>query len=214
MEQANDNRKGNASRAAAVALLALALIAGGWAVSGTLAKYATSVGGTSTASVAKFDVSAGSLNADGSATVDLFSTTKTFKEDGVTENDAVAAGRVAPGTGGKFDVELSSKSEVAVAYELTCDVDAKGLPLEFSSDGTTWKTAYEPVTGDLGVAENGAAKTVTKTVYWRWAFERGDTGSKDANNVEDTGFGTGSSVSPEATVSVEFAQKPAAAAAA
>lgn len=210
MDQANDNRRSIFLRTAAVLMLILALAAGGWAVSSTLAKYATSVGGTSTAPVAKFDVSAGALNADGTATVDLFSTTKTFKEDGTTVNDAVAQGKIAPGTGGKFDIELSSKSEVAVGYKLSCDVAKNGLPLEFSADGTTWADTYAPLSGDLGIAKNGAAEKATKTVYWRWAFERGSSADdKKANNEADTTLGTGSSVSPTATVSVEFTQKAA-----
>ena len=79
-------------------------------VSGTYAKYTTTFTGSDTATVAKFKVSSNTT----AGTFDLFKTAK--EVDGTTADAEVVNGKVAPGTGGKFDIQLTNDSEVKVHY--------------------------------------------------------------------------------------------------
>ena len=71
-------------------------------VSGTYAKYTTTFTGSDTATVAKFKVSSNTT----AETFDLFKTAK--EVDGTTADAEVVNGKVAPGTGGKFDIQLTN----------------------------------------------------------------------------------------------------------
>ena len=100
-------------------LLALALILT-CGVAGTIAQYQKSFGGTSTANVAKFQVSASNLK-DATAsdqTIDLFKTVKDTAGSGALTDDDDVQNGIAPGTQGYFETELKNTSDVNVYYEL------------------------------------------------------------------------------------------------
>ena len=105
-------------------------------VSGTYAKYTTTFTGSDTATVAKFKVSSNTT----AETFDLFKTAK--EVDGTTTDVDVANGKVAPGTGGKFDIKLTNDSDVKVHYTLDLkETNTENVPIEYSLDGTTYVTA-------------------------------------------------------------------------
>lgn len=159
-------------------MLLLAVVAvGSYFISGTYAKYTRALGGSDTATVAKFDVSAGNLNQTQDAEIALFDNIKEADTTSVEEN--VAQNKIAPGTGGQFPVTLTNKSEVDVnaTISLSETANTDNVPIEYSLDGTTWKTANEltkEVTLDY-VGKTDAKTSENVTVYWRWAFNGDDT---------------------------------------
>lgn len=228
MDQTKDGKRSAALRAGAVALLALAVLAGGWAVSNTLAKYAAKLEATSSAPVARFEVGAEftpaaggdpvELKKEGTTTVELFKVGVQKNESGA-DNDAVAEGRIAPGTMGEFEFDVKNGSEVDVECSVTCDLSKVGdVPLVFSMDGgTTWTTVGDatattatPV--DLVKAADPANPTTeTLKVMWKWPFERGGTAEeKAAANAADTALGekvAEGAVEPQVDLDVTFEQK-------
>ncbi len=168
-------------------------------VSGTYAKYTTTFTGSDTATVAKFKV--GSNITTG--TFDLFKTAK--EVDGTTADADVASGKIAPGTGGKFDIQLTNDSDVKVNYTLALtETNAKNIPIEYSVDGKTYVTADKFASTATGALEIGSTTQQTKTVsvYWRWAF----TGDASTNfkssqtDSSDNALGT-AETAPTVTVS-------------
>jgi len=145
------------------AILLLIVMAALIALSGTYAKYTTEVTGTSTATVAKFAV--------GGVTSDSFKLFETILDtkDEKTETD-VLAGKIAPGTSGQFAVTLTNASEVAVTYDLKFVASNTTLPIEYSLDGQTYKSAAELNATGITLAEGNT----DVTVYWRWPFEGND----------------------------------------
>ena len=93
-------------------------------VSGTYAKYTTTFTGSDTATVAKFKVSSNTT----AETFDLFKTAK--EVDGTTADAEVVNGKVAPGTGGKFDIQLTNDSDVKVHYTLDLkETNTSNIPI-------------------------------------------------------------------------------------
>ena len=143
-------------------------------VSGTYAKYTTKFTGSDTATVAKFKVSSNTT----AETFDLFKTAK--EVDGTTADAEVVNGKVAPGTGGKFDIQLTNDSEVKVHYAISLkETNESNIPIEYSLDGTTYVTAanFASVSADDLAIGSTTQQTKTVSVYWRWAFE-----GKDSTN--------------------------------
>lgn len=227
MDQTKDGKRSSTLRAGAVLLLVLALAAGGWAVSNTLAKYAAKLSATSSAPVARFEVGAEFTSTDGdvvelskdsTTTVELFKVGVQKNESGA-DNDAVAEGRIAPGTMGEFEFDVKNGSEVDVECSVTCDLSSVGdVPLVFSMDeGSTWTTVGDttatmakPV--DLVKAADPTKPTTqTLKVMWKWPYERGTTTEeKAAANKEDTELGekvASSAVEPKVDLDVVFTQK-------
>ena len=79
------------------------------------------------------------------------------------------------------------------------------IPIEFSTDGTTWKsTLSEANVTNAAINMNSAAQT--KTVYWRWAYD-----VSAARDTADTNLGVAAQTSPasvtlSATISATQAQ--------
>ena len=147
-------------------------------VSGTYAKYTTKFTGSDTATVAKFKVSSNTT----AETFDLFKTAK--EVDGTTADAEVVNGKVAPGTGGKFDIQLTNDSEVKVHYAISLkETNESNIPIEYSLDGTTYVTAdkFASVSADDLAIGSTTQQTKTVSVYWRWAFE-----GKDSTNYTTT----------------------------
>ena len=165
-------------------------------VSGTYAKYTTTFTGSDTATVAKFKVSS-------NTTAETFDLYKTAKEvDGTTADVDVANGKVAPGTGGKFDVKLTNDSDVKVHYTLDLkETNTENVPIEYSLDGITYVTAenFASVSAaDLAIGST----TQTVSVYWRWAFEGKDSTNYKTTQTDTTDYTLGTA-STAPTVKVE-----------
>ena len=185
-------------------------------ISGTLAKYTSEYDGAGTAIVAKWDVTVTDLDdveLSESATFDLFDATKVYDLDGVTDfttetvtDDAdVYNGTdkaiVAPGKWGKvgFKVKIGADNDVTVKYGIDITKLETDLPLQFSVDGTTWKTADEIKTELASGAYSITEKTVqpratasenTVILYWKWDYEVGSDATTIANNDKtDTALG-------------------------
>ena len=164
-------------------------------VSGTFAKYTSEISGSDTATVAKWawkigneDITTAALATNG-FTLNLFDT---IKDSNLTSNEAdVATGLIAPGTSGQFQISLQNMSEVNAQYaiDLAETTNANDIPIEYSTDGTTWVTA-DNLAGVSATAID-MNDTATLTVYWRWAF----TGAASTNytstqtDVTDTALG-------------------------
>lgn len=190
----------------AILILALTMITL-MVVSGTFAKYTSSATGSDTATVAKWSIKVGSGDgveiAGSSSTVsfDLFSTIK--DEDGGSEADvagkasgtavgstSATAKIIAPGTSGSFDIIVKNESEVNATYSIAFESNNTSIPIEFSTDGTTWKsTLSEANVTNAAINMNSAAQT--KTVYWRWAYD-----VSAARDTADTNLGVAAQTSP------------------
>ena len=196
------------SKKIAVILVLMLVAVGAYFVSGTYAKYTSTVTGTGTGTVAKWEWTVGGNSIDLTTaktfTFDLFDTIN--EADTTTAEDNVAADVIAPGTGGSVSVSLVNASEVDAEYTATFTVNADGVPLEFSTDGgRTWKTAAQ--ISQLNVTSAQAVDmgdSVDIDLLWRWQFENGIS-TDDA----DTALGIAAATTPaepELTVSVTMTQ--------
>lgn len=173
-----------------VAVLVALVAVTTYSVGGTYAKYTDTFEGTSdTARVAKWAFEL--TNKEDSTTklgktftFDLFQALK--EADGTTaETDVKTAGLVAPGTGGKVELDLFNDSEVNAQYKVEYTVtNAGGIPVEFLVNGN-WVTALPNNTDAAFVAINSGA-TETVTIQWRWAFEGKDSENYTATQTDDS----------------------------
>lgn len=162
-------------------------------ISGTLAKYTSSATGSDTATVAKWSIKVSNTEIAANNPTVAFNLFDTVKDsDATTEESDVAATKIAPGTSGKFDLKIVNESEVTAMYAIDFTVtNDSDIPLEFSTDGTNWKASID----DLDIAASDDTKlgmetnsnSATKTIYWRWAFEKTDDSS--TGNTADTLLG-------------------------
>ena len=176
-------------------MLLVALVAVGcYFVSGTYAKYTSSSRGDGTARVAKWDFKVGSTNITTTNTF-TFNLFETIKEADTTstEADVVSSNSdkvIAPGTGGSFDIVLTNDSEVSAKYGIDFTVtNTSSIPVEFSTDGTTWSSTLADIVAsdtDTKLTANGG--TTTKTIKWRWAYETG-TSPYTEGDTADTNLG-------------------------
>ena len=187
-----------------VTLIALIL------VSSTYAKYTTELTGTDTAIVANFSV--------GGDTVESFALFDTINEADTTSDESdVADDRIAPGTGGSFEITVENSSEVTVEYSLTISEtsNASGVPIEYSIDGTNYYTASDftginaatdttdSTSTIKGTLDIGSTETTSDsiTVYWRWAYEGSSSTNYSTSQTDDTDTALGTSdTAPEVTV--------------
>ena len=166
---------------------------------GTLAKYTTTVTGTATATVAKWVFNANNAAAD----------TKKFENInlGDTLNYKVTdikTGVIAPGTEGKFDIELNGTgSKVGIDYTIEITKAAitmqnKELPsnLVFSTkeikEGNTGnsldKLSSESgslLSGTIDYKDSKMEKTIT--IYWKWPYATSTEGA-DIKDTNDSGI--------------------------
>ncbi|MDR0978902.1 MAG: hypothetical protein LBL91_03055 [Lachnospiraceae bacterium] len=132
------------------------------------------------------------VNADGTATVARWSFTATNGEatldtialEDTTLNSKVADGKIAPGTDGSFNIVVDgSGSEVAIEYSIELS-NFQDMPtnLKFYSDAA-FQNEVAIVEGTVeftGTIALAAIDTpVTKTLYWKWAYETPDGDSAD-----------------------------------
>lgn len=190
-------KKNHAARLGALAL-ALTLVST-CLMGGTLAKYTTTVTGMATATVAKWVFNANNAAAD----------TKKFENInlGDTLNYKVTdikTGVIAPGTEGKFDIELNGTgSKVGIDYTIEITKAAitmqnKELPsnLVFSTkeikEGNTGnsldKLSSESgslLSGTIDYKDSKMEKTIT--IYWKWPYATSTEGA-DIKDTNDSGI--------------------------
>ncbi len=172
-----NNKRRNPMMVRLLAVIAVTMMFTMCFVGGTFAKYTSSATGTDSATVARWDIKVNSANIaiTDTFTFDLFKTI-TDSDQTSPENDMnpVDGSIIAPGTSGKFDIVIKNDSQVNATYAIDYSVtNTKNIPVQFSIDGTTWKTDINDL-DVAGVAINiGEEKTVT--VQWKWIFDGDDT---------------------------------------
>lgn len=175
MEQKNKHKK----VLTLIACMALAVVC---VTGGAIARYTSSVHGTGSVSAAKWAFEVNGKNVvtasdTGSFTLDLFDTIQ--DSNGSAETD-ISSGKIAPGTSGAFAIKVDNKSEVNATYKMNFSVtNTANIPLEYSVNGTEWKSQISDL--NFEKALNGETGTDTVTVQWRWAF--------DGNDTQDTALG-------------------------
>lgn len=158
-----------------VAIFSLTLVSGTWA------KYTSTVSGADTAKVAKWEWKVSDLEVKQGMTSTnfkfaLFDTINDTKTGGAETN--VKENLIAPGTSGEFSFNIANLSEVNAKYYITFEVTQDGtapkVPLKFKlNDAADWSDTL------TGIAEGAAlpiameSGTGTVRVQWQWAFEGG-----------------------------------------
>lgn len=189
--------KSNKQKAGLMALVALAAI-GSYFIAGTYAKYTSQITGSDTATVAKWKWTINNSVIDSAEdttyTFNLFDTIK--DSDGTSSETDVVSGKIAPGTSGSFDIDIKNESEVNATYAIAfTETNDNNVPIEYSTDGTTWVSSVNSMNVSPTNIAMGAS-SAKKTVYWRWVYY------KDAEgDVADTALGFGANTSA-ATVEV------------
>lgn len=167
-------------------------------ISGTYAKYTSTISGSDSARVAKWKWQINGTDVDlGQATytLDLFSTIKDT-DDTDEANVSTTEKIIAPGTKGSFKVTLKNASEVDAKYSVDFNIEnADNINLEFSTDGTNYSKTLTGLDAK-DIAMNG---TDEFTIYWQWAYEAG----KDA---EDTTLGIAGTAKPKVTANLTLTQ--------
>lgn len=198
--------KSNKQKAGLMALVALAAI-GSYFIAVTYAKYTSEISGSDTATVAKWKWTINNSvidSADDIANGYTFNLFDTIKDSDLeTAETDVVTGKIAPGTSGSFDIDITNNSEVNAKYAISfTETNTSNVPIEYSTDGTTWVSSV----GSLNVAQTDIAmnaSSATKKVYWRWAY----TGAESTNytssqtDATDTALGFNANTSA-ATVQV------------
>lgn len=198
--------KSNKQKIGVMALVALAAV-GSYFIAGTYAKYTSNISGSDVATVAKWawtindNVIDSAQDATNGFTLDLFDTI-TDSDIQTAETD-VASGVIAPGTSGSFEIELTNDSEVNATYAITlAETNASGIPIEYSSDGSTWVSGVNSF--NVQATSIDREDTATETIYWRWAF----TGAESTNyqttqtDTTDTALGFSANSNPAPSVQV------------
>ena len=154
-------KKNKMMRIASALLVAVLLTT--CAISGTFAKYTTKVTSTATANVAQWSFELNDVAIADDFTFSLFDTIVDTYDAGANTHGAgetkVAAGHIAPGTKGSFQIKLENTSEVVAKYTVTLS-DTSATPITFT---------IENASAELAI---GASATVT--VNWVWNYESGN----------------------------------------
>lgn len=180
-----------------VALVSLSLVSGTWA------KYTSSVSGSDSARVAKWEFTLNSVAVTNSAvatpqnvTFDLFKTIKDTDGSAETDLSAIDGSIIAPGTQGSFDLVINNTSEVNATYSIDYTItNEDSIPVQFSVDGTNWSSSLEDVAA-TPIAHTNGTKTIT--VQWKWAF--------DGNDNVDTLLGLDGDAEISVAVKITFTQ--------
>ena len=168
-------KKNKMMRIASVLLVAVLLST--CAISGTFAKYTSTVTGSDSVTVAKWSIEVNDTEIavnNPSVTFDLFATNAQYDEEG---ND-VAVERIAPGTKGSFNFKVENTSEVSVKYTIkftaTFPEGIDSTRFKFYSDAamTQELTATDGKYTAANAVEVEVGDTTAKVVnvYWQWTF--------------------------------------------
>lgn len=153
-----------------VLLVVIAISIGGY----TYAKYKTSIKGKGELDVAKWSF----IVNENSEQIETIKLTDTVDEKLLTN------GKVAPGTGGEFSINIDgSGTEVGINYEVKF-INEKNKPtnLIYTYEGKEYKTLgeiSEVIKGNINANETNKTKEIT--IGWEWKYETG-TEVEIANN--------------------------------
>ena len=181
-----------------VALVSLSLVSGTWA------KYTSSVSGSDSARVAKWEFTLNTVDVTNSAvatpqnvTFDLFKTIKDTDGSAETDLSATDGSIIAPGTQGEFDLVIKNTSEVNAEYSIDYTItNEDSIPVQFSVDGgSTWSSSLADV-AEVDIAHTSGTETIK--VQWKWAF--------DGNDNVDTLLGLDGDAQISVAVKITFAQ--------
>lgn len=186
-------KKNTMMRLASVLLVAVLMTT--CVISGTFAKYTSKYTASDSARVAKwsFKVNDGEIATTSSPTVtfNLFSTVN--EADTTTSEENVSSGKIAPGTGGSFAIEVKNDSEVTAQYTITfTETNTQNIPLQYSINGTDWEDSIADLTTTNFTDKTLAigASEVSYTVYWRWVFDGTTSGAHNGQtDATDTALG-------------------------
>ena len=190
-------------------------------VGGTFAKYASTASGSDSAVVARWSIYVEGTeiavnDTPATITFDLFNTV--YEEDINTPEADVAEGYnkviIAPGTGGKFTLDITNNAEVNAEYKIVLsEANDNAIPLRYSVDQSTWFDSMEELmandTARAALTANINMATATEeTVYWRWAFDNTKNPHAGQTDPYDTALGiaaqgTAPTVTITATITVE-----------
>lgn len=150
-------------------------------VSGTFAKYTSTVTGKDSAAVAKWAFQYG--NNEGALTdIDLVSTKEIsfnlfdtiLDTNGDTETDVVA-NKIAPGTKGSFQFVVKNVSEVNATFDLTLELTGAQVPFQYTiqvDEGAASSASTTlPMLNNQAINRNAST---TITITWEWPFEGND----------------------------------------
>ena len=183
-----------------VAVLAVVMMCTMCFVGGTFAKDTSSGTGTDTATVAKWDirVNGSEIATSDTFTFDLFQTITDSDLTSAETDIAPADGSIiAPGTSGKFSIAIQNLSQVNATYAIDYTVtNTDNIPVEFSTNGTDWKTNINDL--DVTNVAIGLGTDTTVTVQWRWRFE--------ADNVTE-GDNADTTLGKDGTATLEVSAK-------
>ena len=178
----NQTTKVKSKNKGAVVVLALALIVAIILSMYAYSKYTSTLTGNGTSTVAKW-----SFKVNGQ--------TQTIPDIELGEtmdaHNNVVTPKLAPGTCGHFDLILDgSGSEVAIDYNIKLAITQKPTNLKFYLDDK-YQTPISETDGTLNIAGSIALEDVntplTKTIYWQWPYETGNTSNEiDKNHETDT----------------------------
>ena len=154
-----------------IALFALlaAVALTGFSVSGTYAKYVSTISGTTDAArVAKWAFEVNEKPATESFEFKLFDTIKDT-ENGEESDVKTGEKIIAPGTEGSFTIKLENKSEVNANVKAHYTVtNSSEIPIEFSTDNSKWTKDLSDLAEEKIEMETGSKEI---TIYWRWLFD-------------------------------------------
>ena len=196
----NNTRKRSSMMVRLVAALAVTMMFTMCLVGGTFAKYTSSATGNDNANVAKWDirVNGSEIATSDTFTFDLFQTITDSDLTSAETDIAPADGSIiAPGTSGKFSIAIQNLSQVNATYAIDYTVtNTDNIPVEFSTNGTDWKTNINDL--DVTNVAIGLGTDTTVTVQWRWRFE--------ADNVTE-GDNADTTLGKDGTATLEVSAK-------
>lgn len=188
------------------ALLLVLTLATSCFVGGTFAKYTSEFTAEDSARVAKWAFTFDGVDADFSTKKFNFTLFDTVYDiDTVADDEHVkdTATIIAPGTYGKVTIALQNVSEVDATYQVAFTAgDEAGVPLQWSTDGSTWKDNI----ADCNVAETDINMNASQNIvlYWKWAFT--DDAIVEQTDVADTALGVTGTAAPTVTATVTLNQ--------
>jgi len=161
-------------------MVALTLISSCF-VGSTFARFMSSAGGTSSAVTATWVFKQGTTAITNSFDFNLFDTSGIYElnsngnvDTTQKDGDILQKGGnaiIAPGCGGKVDLSFKNESTVDALYVITfSEYTSTGMPIQLSSDNSTWKNLHEFKLE--GTVQRG--QSIDKTVYWRWQDSVGE----------------------------------------
>lgn len=169
--------------------LTLSVVAACGMLANTYAKYTGETTGSGTMTVAKWNFEK-----------DNPEKTFTINFDGTVDEDTLATGKIAPGTKGKFDVDLcNTQTDTGVDYTITLD-QIIGMPqnLKFytaESRGDNVELKPNDVNSKITGKLTPHQTSHKVTIYWEWKYSTGtedDTkDTTDGKNATGTPFSVG-----------------------